>query len=111
MAKWYGKVVFSETSKTETGYWKPTIIERQYYGDVISNHWKRQTSDKVNDDINISNQISIVSDPYANQHCSSITCVELNGAYWKVTDVEIQYPRLILSIGGLYNGELATATE
>ena len=104
MAKWYGNVGFSETAEVEPGSYEPSIIERPYFGDVISNHWKRQNSQGINDDVNLSNQISIVSDPYADQHCSSIAYVEYMGSKWKVTDVEVQYPRLMLSIGGVWNG-------
>lgn len=104
MAKWYGNVGFSETAEVKPGLYEPSIIERPYFGDVISDRWKRQNSQGINDDINLSNQISIVSDPYADQRCSSIIFVKYKGSKWKVTDVEIQYPRLILSIGGVWNG-------
>lgn len=104
MSKWYGNVGFSETVEYEPGSWEPQIVDRPYYGDVMSNRWKRQNSGGVNDDVNLSNQISIVCDPYAVQHCSAITYAEFNGEKWKVTDVEVQYPRLILSIGGVWNG-------
>lgn len=111
MAKWHGKVGFSDTVEYEPGIWKPAVLERPYYGDVISNRWKRQNSGGVNDDITISNQISIVADPYANNHCSAIVYVEFMGTNWKVSDVEVQYPRLILNIGGVYNGEQAGIAE
>lgn len=103
MSKWYGNVGFSETVEYEPGAWEPQIVDRPYYGDVMSNRWKRQNSGGVNDDINLSNQIGIVSDPYAVQHCSAITYVEFMGEKWKVTDVEVQFPRLILTIGGVWN--------
>lgn len=103
MSKWYGNVGFSETVEYEPGAWEPQIVDRPYYGDVMSNRWKRQNSGGVNDDINLSNQISIVSDPYAVQHCSAITYVEFMGEKWKVTDVEVQFPRLILTIGGVWS--------
>ena len=104
MAQWYGNIGFSDTVEYEPGLYEPSIVERPYYGDVLSTRWKRQNSQQgSNDDINLSNQISIVSDPYADQHCSSIAYVEFSGAKWKVTDVEVQFPRLILSIGGVYN--------
>lgn len=104
MNKWYGNIGFSDTVEYEPGAWETQTIDRPYYGDVLSNRWKRQNSGGVNDDINLSNQISIVSDPYAVQHCSKITYVEFMGEKWKVTDVEVQYPRLILTIGGVFNG-------
>ena len=111
MAKWYGNVGFSISEEYEPGSWEPSIVERPYFGDVISNRWKRQNLQGINDDINLSNQISIVADPYANNHCSAIVYVEFMGTNWKVSDVEVQYPRLILNIGGVYNGEQAGIAE
>ena len=105
MAKWYGKIGFVETIETEPGIWEEQITERQYYGDVLSVNWKHQQSKDVNDDINITNQLSVVADPYANSHCSSMTYVEYMGAKWKISDIGVQFPRLILSIGGVYNGK------
>lgn len=104
MSKWYGKIGFAETVEYEPGSWENEIVTRPYYGDVISNHWKRQDSIGVNGDINLSNKISIVADPYAMNHCSTIIFVEYGGTYWKVTDVETLYPRLILTVGGVYHG-------
>lgn len=104
MSKWCGNVGFANTVEYEPGCWEEQIIERKYYGDIISNRWKRQNSEWINDDINLSNQVSIVADPYAINHCSTIIFVEFMGTKWKVSDVEVQYPRLTLSIGGVYNG-------
>lgn len=104
MAKWCGKIGYAITKETEPGLWEPVIVERKYYGDLISNRWKRQNSGGINDDINISNSISIIADPFANQNLGSMAYVECTGAKWKISDVEIQFPRLILTVGGLYNG-------
>ena len=105
MAKWYGKVGYATTEEIEPGYWESTIVERPYYGDVTSNRWMRQNSGNINDNINISNVISIVADPFANQKCSDIIYAEYMGAKWKVTNVEPQFPRLLLTLGGVYNGK------
>ena len=104
MSKWYGQVGFAESSEYEAGAWENTIIEREYYGDVVTTRWKHENSGNPVDNINLSNQISIVSDPYATEHCSSIVYVTYMGTKWKVSDVEIQFPRLLLTIGGVYNG-------
>ena len=104
MAKWYGKIGYAITKETEPGLWEPKIIERTYYGDIISDLRKRQNSGEVNDNINLSNVISIVADPFVIQNCSLMAYVEIMGAKWKITDVDIQYPRLTLTIGGVYNG-------
>lgn len=105
MAKWYGKVGYAVTENTEPGIWEPKITEREYYGDVISDRWKRQNSGENNDNINLSKTISILSDPFAIQNCSNIAYVEYLGTKWKVTDVEPQFPRLLLTVGGVYNGQ------
>lgn len=103
MSKFYGAVGYAETVETSPGVWEEQITERNYYGDVIRNTRRLQGADKVNDDINISNEISIVADPYANDHFYAIRYVVFQGAKWKVSNVDVQYPRLILSLGGLYN--------
>lgn len=107
MAKFCGVIGFSETVETEPGVWVEQITERRYFGDVLRNTGRYQVSDGVNDNINIDNQISIVADPYANQNFHHMRYVEFMGTKWKTTGIEVQYPRLILSIGGEYNGQQA----
>ena len=104
MAKWFGKIGYAETMETAPGVWEEQITVREYYGDLTRNTRRLQTVDKVNDDININNELSIVSDPYAIEHFYSMRYAEFMGAKWKITNVEVQYPRLILSLGGVYNG-------
>lgn len=104
MAKFYGTIGYAKTVETMPGVWTEQITERNYYGDVIRNSRRLQSSDKVNDDININNQISIVADPYAINNFHSMRYAEFMGAKWKISDVEVQYPRLLLTLGGLYNG-------
>lgn len=103
MAKWCGQIGFAETKETSPGIWEEDIIERKYRGDLIRNSRRLQSSDKVNDNINISNQISIVADPYANENFYSMRYACFRGTKWKITDIEVQYPRLLLTLGGVYN--------
>ena len=104
--KWYGAIGFVETVKTKPGVWDEEIIERDYFGDLIRNTRRLlQSSNQVNDNINIANSISIVADPYATQNFHAMRYVEFMGAKWKITDIEVQYPRLILTVGGVYNGQ------
>lgn len=110
MAKFYGKIGYGETVETKPGNWEEQITERPYYGDLIRNMRRLQSSDKVNDDIVVSNQISIVADPFACQNFHQMRYVEFMGANWKITGVEVQYPRLILEIGGVYNDRQAIRT-
>ena len=104
MAKWYGKIGFFETVETRPGVWKEQIVKYPYFGDLIRNISKSQPSVGTNNDINISNSISIVADPYANTNFQHMRCIEFMGAEWNISSIEVQYPRLILTIGGKYNG-------
>lgn len=107
MAKFYGPVGYAETVETRPGVWEEKITERMYYGDLVRNSRRLQSSEYLNDDLTISNEISILADPYANQNFHAIKYVEFMGARWKVTNVEVQRPRLKLTIGGVYNGKQA----
>ncbi len=103
MAKFFGVIGYGLNEETRPGVWKDQIIERQYYGDLIRNTRRLQSTENLNDDINIANEISIVADPFAYQNFHAMRYVEFMGAKWKITNVEVQYPRLILTIGGVYN--------
>ena len=103
MAKFYGNIGYSKMTETEPGIWNEEIIEKPYYGDLVRNTSRYQNSSDVNDNIVLSNNISIVADPYARENFQHIRYVEFMGAKWKVSNAEVQYPRIILSIGGLYN--------
>ena len=104
MAKFYGIISYVNSVEIRPGAWKEQVTERTYYGDVTRNSRRLQSSDKVNDDVVINNEISIVADPYAINNFHSMRYVEFMGAKWKVSNVEVKYPRLILTLGGLYNG-------
>ena len=103
MAKWSGKIGFVVTSETKPGVWKEVATDRTYYGDLIRNTRKLQSSGNVNDNVTISNEIAIVADPFANENFHAIRYAEFMGTKWKVTSVDVQYPRLILSLGEVYN--------
>lgn len=105
MAKFFGAIGYAVTSETKPGVYEEQIIEREYFGDVNRNIRKLENSEYLNDDINISNEISIVSDPFANENFYSMRYAEFMGTKWKITSVEVKYPRLILTLGGVYNGQ------
>lgn len=104
MAKYYGSIGYAVNTEVRPGVWKPVITEYNYFGDVNRNIRLFQGNDKINDDLNISNEISIVADPFAYQNFHLMKYVEYMGSKWVVSKVEVQPPRLILTIGGLYNG-------
>lgn len=103
--KYYGKICFSRTVENaeHPGLFEEEVTERNYFGDVIKLSRRWNDGNKINADLDISHQISIVSDPFAQENFVNIRYVEWLGKKWKISNVEIQYPRLILTIGGLYN--------
>lgn len=103
MAKFSGKIGYVQTVEIEPGYWDEQVIERQYYGDVTRLTGGYESSGNVNDNIKLNNTISVVADPYANENFQHMRYVVFMGTKWKITNVEVQYPRLILTIGGVYN--------
>ena len=103
MAKYYGKIGYATSEEVKPGVWKKRITEREYFGDVYRNTRKLQSSGNQNDNITISNEISIVADPFAYENFHAIRYAEFMGSKWKVTSVDVQYPRLILSLGEVYN--------
>lgn len=105
MPKFCGKIGYVETVETKPGVWIEQVTERDCYGDLLRNTRQLESADKVNNNVNISNQMSILADAYARDHMYNMRYVEFQGAKWKVSTIEVQYPRLILSFGGLYNGE------
>jgi hypothetical protein len=102
--KFYGRVGYSANSETSQDVWDDSIIERMYVGDVLSNNRRSNAGESVNDNLDISNRISVVADAFAYEHFFNMTYVEWMGTLWKIQSVEVQRPRLILSLGGVYNG-------
>lgn len=109
MAKYFGKIGYVVTKETEPGIWKPDVVERTYSGDVLRNssNWS-EASDSTNNNLSFNGSISIVADPFAYQNFHSMRYIHYLGAKWKITSVEPKYPRLILTIGGVYNGKSKT---
>lgn len=104
MARFHGVIGYGVSAETYPGVWEESVDERFYTGDVIRNTRRLETGEKVNDDITVNNSISIVADAYANNHFFAMRYVEWMGVKWKITNVEVQHPRLILTIGGVYHG-------
>lgn len=100
--KYYGKIGYAETKETAPDVYEEQITEREYFGDVTRNTRRWQSGQNLNDNLEIDNTLSVVADPYALRNFQAIRYAVWNGAKWKVKSVEIQYPRLILTIGGVY---------
>lgn len=112
MAKMCGLIGYAVTIELEPGLFVDgNIVEKQCFGDLIRNFKKNENSGDVNDNINIANEVSIVADPYAMEHFFAMKYIKFTfpniGGVWKITNVEVSYPRLTLALGGVYNGDTA----
>ena len=104
MAKFSGNIGFVEFMETSSGVDTEIAVERHYVGDVLRNTRRWETGDQINDNLTINNQFSIVADAYAKGHYFAMRYIMWMGTRWKITNVEVQRPRLLLTIGGVYNG-------
>jgi len=107
MARFHGEVGYGTPTETAPGVWEDVIDEQEYTGDVIKNTRRLEAGEGVNDNITVGNSISIVADQFAIDNFSKIKYVRWMGAVWIVTNVEVRSPRLILALGGVYNGPTA----
>jgi hypothetical protein len=105
MSKYFGKIGYGVTEETRPGVYELQIVEKEYYGDIVRNTRRLDNGGKVVDDLNINMTLSIVADPFAFNNFHQLKYVEYMGAKWKATSVEPQYPRLTITLGGVYNGE------
>lgn len=104
MARFHGEVGYGNPQETAPGVWTNVITEFPYTGDVIRNTRKLESGEGLNDDITVGNSISILADQFAIDNFHKIKYVRWMGEDWTVTNVEVRFPRLILSLGGVYNG-------
>lgn len=103
MAKFYGKIGYMKTVDDGSGVWNESYVERPYYGDIIRNTFRYSSNEYVNDDVTISNEISVISDNFAVENFHLMRYVEFMGAKWRIANVEFEYPRIKLTLGGVYN--------
>lgn len=105
MARFYDQIGYvHEPVESSPGVWNNDMVERYYYGDVLKNTRRLDSGESVNDDIVVNNSISIVADAYAIEHFHAIRYVRWAGSAWRVVTVDVERPRLILRLGGIYNG-------
>lgn len=102
--KFYGEVGYAPTTTNDNGVATASIVKRNYYGNVLKLISKWHATDHLNDDVQVSHRISIIADPYSLENFPYIKYVEWMGTKWEVTSTEVAFPRIILSLGGVYNG-------
>lgn len=105
--KYYGNIGYAETEEISPGVYVEKIVEYPYYGDVIDFGRSLQSSDKINDDMKITNQLSIVADDIAYKNMCNIRYAEFMGSKWKISQIKVLTPRLLLTLGDLWNGPTA----
>ena len=106
MGLFYDIVGFVDTIEEPagSGIWIEKPIEKKYRGEIQRNSKRWENGSTLNPNVNISNTISIVADPYFHNHLNTVRYIKWLGGYWEIVSIDVQYPRLILSIGGVYNG-------
>lgn len=105
MARFCGKIGFIKTVEKQPGVWADDEpLEYTYYGDIVRNTRNIEPSSNVIDNLNITNSISIIADKFANENFQYMKYVIFNGVKWKVNSITIEYPRMNITIGGVYNG-------
>lgn len=105
MAKYYGEIGFVNFIESSPGVWSEQIVKKNYYGDVLQNGRRWQGSEHLNDDLTVSNRISILADPYATENFHAMRYVSWMGTKWIAQSVDVEYPRLTITLGGVYHGE------
>ena len=103
MARYHGYVGYAIDVEAYPGVWEEQISEHEYFGDVLKNRINMQLGSVVNAKITISNSISIIADPFAFEHVYAMRYVTYLGKKWSILNVSIERPRIILTLGGLYN--------
>lgn len=113
MGLFYGPIGFVNQVEDpkDSGIYVEVPEEKHYRGEIRRNMKRWDDSDKLNPNLNISNTISIIADPYISNHLNSIRYVKWLGGYWEISSVDVESPRLILSIGGVYNGPTVGASS
>lgn len=105
MAKFYGKFGFSITVEVERGEWVEQIEEKEMYGDVIKSNYSQSDDTSINQGIQFNKTISVIFNDYLSKNLSHLRYVEYKGIKLNVKSVDdSQYPRLNLTLGGIYNG-------
>lgn len=110
MSKFFGNIGFAIEEETSPGVWSKVVTPKPYSGEVLDNRWRTQTGSNVNQTVTFNGDFSVLADPYALKNHPYIVYVEYMGVKWEVTGVSVSYPRLLLTVGGVYNEETKTRT-
>jgi hypothetical protein len=104
MAKFSGLIGYAIQSETTPGVWENQIVEKSYRGDILLSQQRWEKTESANNNLNLDNSISVIADPYAYANSGFIKYIVLHGQKWSIKSLAINRPRIVLQIGGLYNG-------
>ena len=111
MGKFYGEIGFSVIEETKPGIFNTVMVEKVYYGDVSKKNVRYQNEQQINDNLKITSQISILCDEYLSEHFSDIRYIRWMGKPWKISTIDVDFPRLVLSLGDIYTGKTGTTKK
>jgi len=103
MTRFFGRIGFVDTYESSPGIWSERTIAPTYIGDVVTNRRRFDSGESINDDPVLVNYISVVCDKFMVENYHAMRWVEHNGIKWKITAVELEYPRAKINFGGKWN--------
>lgn len=93
------------SGESSPGVWTNQVVERNYTGEVTRNSKRFENEgNQVNDELIVNNELTIISDPFATEHFHQLKYIDWMGALWKIRTATIEYPRIRLTVGGVYDG-------
>lgn len=110
MARFYGTVGFMQTVEDDSrpGMYFEKITEYpKRYGDILTNKWNSSPGKSINDDFKVANRISVVCNKKMISEAQFARYIIWNNVKWEITSVDIEPPRLIFTLGGIYNAQQA----
>lgn len=113
MARFSGKIGYATTSETSPGVWTESMIERQYYGDIVKHFrkWSTPPGGGINDNLVFSQDVSVLADPYLFDNLNNMRYVVYRGIPWKIESINIDRPRVTITLGGEWNGVTADTSQ
>lgn len=105
MAKFRGTIGFViDDVEVSPGIYKTEIIERTYTGDIYRDS-KRMTdsSSTTNQSVSLSISFNFLTDNFAIDYLYAMSYLIFRGKKWSISTLELKYPRMEITLGGLYN--------
>jgi hypothetical protein len=109
MARFTGLVGYVTQEESVPGVWSQSETPKMMKGDIIRQSITNGKGDrvadsgKVNDDVSLGHRVSLIGDAYAFANCFNMKWVQINGIKWSISSIEMQRPRIIVSLGGMWN--------